>query len=219
MGEGPHQLISKTSAQTLHACKGWKLKDRQGGKVEEKSLVRLSSVSVWLVVKLSQRLNNAMMQLRVSEYLKVTRSLMIEMSQQQKSKLCCCRSQFQEVHAEQKRSEWVQIGLSHSGRLGRRMPPWSEVMASSNYVRPWQKLMESFATRNRIRGRRQWRIDLTACEGEPRVRELSLKTKTSKVLKMKKKIKRLLGGYIRCINRRSRNSLEIQAWWKPIVGP
>ena len=26
--------------------------------------------------------------------------------------------------------------------------------------------MESFATRNRIRGRRQWRIDLTACEGE-----------------------------------------------------
>ena len=87
----------------------------------QKYSVRLSSVSVWLVVKLSQRLNNAMMQLRVSEYLKVTRSLMIEMSQQQKSKLCCCKSQFQEVHAEQKRSEGVQIGLSHSGRLGRRM--------------------------------------------------------------------------------------------------
>ena len=46
---------------------------------------------------------------------------MIEMSPQQKSKICCGRSQFQEVHAEQKRSEWVQIGLSHSGRLGRRM--------------------------------------------------------------------------------------------------
>ena len=104
-----------------------------------------------------------LMQSKVSESL--TRSLMIEMSQQLKSKMCCGRSQFQEVHAEQKRSEWVQIGLSHSGRLGRRMPPWSEVMASSNYVRPWQKLMESFATRNRIRGRRQWRIDLTACEG------------------------------------------------------
>ena len=67
--------------------KGWNLKDRQGGKVEEKSSVRLSSVSVWVVVKLSQRLNNAMMQLRVSENLKLTRSLMIEMSQQQKSKI------------------------------------------------------------------------------------------------------------------------------------
>ena len=53
----------------------------------QKYSVRLSSVSVWLVVKLSQRLNNAMMQLRVNEYLKVTRSLMIEMSQQQKSKI------------------------------------------------------------------------------------------------------------------------------------
>ena len=200
----------------VESSKGWKLKDRQGGKVEEKSSVRLSSVSVWLVVKLSQRLNNAMMQLRVSENLKLTRSLMIEMPQQQKSKICCGRSQFQEVHAEQKRSEWVQIGLSHSGRLGRRMPPWSEVMASSNYVRPWQKLMESFATRNRIRGRRQWRIDLTACEGEAGQGTLS-ENKNKQSFENEKR--RLQGGYIRCINRRSRNSLEIQAWWKPIVGP
>ena len=89
----------------IESSKGRNLKDRQDGKVEEKSSVRLSSVSVWLVVKLSQRLDNAMMQLRVSESLKLTRSLMIEMSQELKSKICCGRSQFQEVHAEQKRSE------------------------------------------------------------------------------------------------------------------